>query len=73
MCFIRFIWVIKQELLPTRHINLLTNNYIQCFFLRKKCKSMGNIFYILEYMYVGFIHCLCVPIMISFKHYCTAG
>ena len=49
MCFICFIWVIKQELLPTRHINLLTNNYIQCFFLRKKCKSMGNI---------GFIHCV---------------
>ena len=36
MCFICFIWVIKQELLPTRRINLLTNNYIQCFFLAKE-------------------------------------
>ena len=45
MCFICFVWVIKQELLPTRHINLLANNYIQCFSLRKKCKPMGNIYY----------------------------
>ena len=74
MCFICFIWVIKQELLPTRHINLLTNNYIQCFFLRKKCKPMGNIFY----RNIGFIlHTLCFLCLqcsvSSTQHCCTAG
>lgn len=71
MCFICFIWVIKQELLPTRHINLLTNNYIQCFLLRKKCKPMGNIFYRNIGNKVSHI-VLCVPAIFSFKHCCTS-